>query len=145
MREPCPLNPQYGYLWWLNTGRGQFPSASAGSMYIAPGAAFRPTTSVLMMQGPHQRAGGFVDVSVHMVLQSARRLEARRAETRRTLGGSGEGLKRSKARGAASLPAPLQGQPATGKPWPNVPMIEAAGGQIAAAGSRRRVTSFLIE
>jgi CubicO group peptidase (beta-lactamase class C family) len=37
MREPCPLNPQYGYLWWLNTGRGQFPSASAGS-YFASGA-----------------------------------------------------------------------------------------------------------
>jgi CubicO group peptidase (beta-lactamase class C family) len=37
MREPCPLNPQYGYLWWLNTGRGQFPSASVGS-YFASGA-----------------------------------------------------------------------------------------------------------
>jgi CubicO group peptidase (beta-lactamase class C family) len=37
MREPCPLNPQYGYLWWLNTGRGQFPSAPAGS-YFASGA-----------------------------------------------------------------------------------------------------------
>ena len=37
MREPCPLNPQYGYLWWLNTGHGQFPSASAGS-YFASGA-----------------------------------------------------------------------------------------------------------
>ena len=37
MLEPCPLHPQYGYLWWLNTGRGLYPSASAGS-YFARGA-----------------------------------------------------------------------------------------------------------
>jgi len=37
MREPCPLNPQYGYLWWLNTGRGWLPSAP-GSSYFASGA-----------------------------------------------------------------------------------------------------------
>ena len=27
----CPLNPHYGLLWWLNTGRTRWPSASAGS------------------------------------------------------------------------------------------------------------------
>jgi CubicO group peptidase (beta-lactamase class C family) len=37
MREPSPLNPQYGYLWWLNTDRGLFPSAPASS-YSASGA-----------------------------------------------------------------------------------------------------------
>jgi CubicO group peptidase (beta-lactamase class C family) len=37
MRRPCPLNPQYGLLWWLNTGRAQFPSA-AESSYAARGA-----------------------------------------------------------------------------------------------------------
>ena len=37
MLEPCPLHPQYGYLWWLNTGRGLYPSASAKS-YCARGA-----------------------------------------------------------------------------------------------------------
>ena len=37
MRVPCPLYPQYGYLWWLNTGRGLFPSASEAS-YSASGA-----------------------------------------------------------------------------------------------------------
>ena len=26
-RKPCPINPQYGLLWWLNTGRAQFPGA----------------------------------------------------------------------------------------------------------------------
>jgi CubicO group peptidase (beta-lactamase class C family) len=26
-RKPCPINPQYGLLWWLNTGRVQFPGA----------------------------------------------------------------------------------------------------------------------
>ncbi|MBV9153387.1 MAG: serine hydrolase, partial [Alphaproteobacteria bacterium] len=34
---PCPLNPQYGYLWWLNTGRSWLPSAP-GSSYFASGA-----------------------------------------------------------------------------------------------------------
>ena len=33
MLEPCPLNPQYGYLLWLNTGRGLYPSAPAASYY----------------------------------------------------------------------------------------------------------------
>jgi len=33
MLEPCPLNRQYGYLWWLNTGRGLYPSAPAASYY----------------------------------------------------------------------------------------------------------------
>src|SRR5579875_2294709 len=37
MLEPCPLNPQYGYLWWLNTGRGLFPGASEAG-YCARGA-----------------------------------------------------------------------------------------------------------
>jgi CubicO group peptidase (beta-lactamase class C family) len=37
LRTPCPLNPQYGLLWWLNTGRGLFPSAPASS-YAARGA-----------------------------------------------------------------------------------------------------------
>jgi CubicO group peptidase (beta-lactamase class C family) len=37
MRAPCPLNAQYGYLWWLNTDRGWLPSAPASS-YFASGA-----------------------------------------------------------------------------------------------------------
>jgi CubicO group peptidase (beta-lactamase class C family) len=37
LREPCPLNPQYGLLWWLNTGRTQMPSAPASS-FSARGA-----------------------------------------------------------------------------------------------------------
>jgi CubicO group peptidase (beta-lactamase class C family) len=31
--EPCPLFSSYGYLWWLNTDRRRYPSASAGSYY----------------------------------------------------------------------------------------------------------------
>ncbi len=34
---PCDLNPSYGLLWWLNTGRADQPSASAES-YFAFGA-----------------------------------------------------------------------------------------------------------
>jgi CubicO group peptidase (beta-lactamase class C family) len=37
MRTPCPLYPQYGYLWWLNTGRRMYPGASEAS-YCASGA-----------------------------------------------------------------------------------------------------------
>jgi CubicO group peptidase (beta-lactamase class C family) len=31
-RTPCPLNPHYGFLVWLNTGRTKWPSASAGAL-----------------------------------------------------------------------------------------------------------------
>jgi CubicO group peptidase (beta-lactamase class C family) len=37
MRQPCPINPLYGFLWWLNTGRTSLPSAPASS-YAARGA-----------------------------------------------------------------------------------------------------------
>jgi CubicO group peptidase (beta-lactamase class C family) len=30
-RTPCPLNANYGLLWWLNTGRTKWPSAGAES------------------------------------------------------------------------------------------------------------------
>jgi CubicO group peptidase (beta-lactamase class C family) len=32
---PCALNPQYGYLFWLNTNRGKFPSAPAESFWFS--------------------------------------------------------------------------------------------------------------
>jgi len=37
MRRPCPINPRYGLLWWLNTGRSSMPFAPAAS-YAARGA-----------------------------------------------------------------------------------------------------------
>ena len=37
MRRPCPINPGYGLLWWLNTGRQQLPAAPESS-YAARGA-----------------------------------------------------------------------------------------------------------
>jgi CubicO group peptidase (beta-lactamase class C family) len=36
-RRPCAVNPEYGLLWWLNTGRAQFPSAPE-SCFAARGA-----------------------------------------------------------------------------------------------------------
>lgn len=30
-RTPCALNPSYGLLWWLNTGRAKWPTASEGA------------------------------------------------------------------------------------------------------------------
>jgi CubicO group peptidase (beta-lactamase class C family) len=37
LRRPCAVNPQYGLLWWLNTGRQQAPAAPE-SCYAARGA-----------------------------------------------------------------------------------------------------------
>jgi CubicO group peptidase (beta-lactamase class C family) len=37
LRRPGPLNPEYGLLWWLNTGGAQFPSAPPSS-FAARGA-----------------------------------------------------------------------------------------------------------
>ena len=37
LRNPCPLHPGYGLLWWLNTNRLQVPSASE-TCYAARGA-----------------------------------------------------------------------------------------------------------
>ena len=34
---PCALNPNYGLLWWLNTGRTRYPSATEAS-FFATGA-----------------------------------------------------------------------------------------------------------
>jgi CubicO group peptidase (beta-lactamase class C family) len=31
--RPCPLNPNYGLLWWLNTNRGRYKSAPEGSFF----------------------------------------------------------------------------------------------------------------
>ena len=32
MAIPCAINSEYGYLWWLNTGRARYPSASDGAL-----------------------------------------------------------------------------------------------------------------
>ena len=37
MCRPCPVNPRYGLLWWLNTGRSAMPFAPE-SCYSARGA-----------------------------------------------------------------------------------------------------------
>jgi len=36
-RTPCPINPEYGYLWWLNTGAAHYDRAPESS-YFAIGA-----------------------------------------------------------------------------------------------------------
>jgi CubicO group peptidase (beta-lactamase class C family) len=37
LRRPCPINPEYGLLWWLNTDRRRLPSAPP-SVFAAWGA-----------------------------------------------------------------------------------------------------------
>ena len=33
LRKPCAINPIYGFLWWLNTGRAMYPSAPENSLF----------------------------------------------------------------------------------------------------------------
>ena len=33
LTTPCPLKPSYGLLWWLNTGRAQYPAAPETSVF----------------------------------------------------------------------------------------------------------------
>ena len=33
MTTPCPIKADYGYLWWLNSGRELFPGAPESSVY----------------------------------------------------------------------------------------------------------------
>lgn len=74
MRVPCPLHPQYGYLWWLNTGRALYPSASEAS-YCASGAGGNLTwidpdngiVAVLRWIDPAARDG-----FMHRVMQAIR-------------------------------------------------------------------------
>lgn len=35
MREPTPVKPDYGYMWWLNTGREAIPAAPESAYYAA--------------------------------------------------------------------------------------------------------------
>lgn len=35
LRVPSPANPNYGYMWWLNTGQTQIPSAPESVYYAA--------------------------------------------------------------------------------------------------------------
>lgn len=35
--QPSTVHPQYGLLWWLNAGRGLYPSAPAGSLFAIGG------------------------------------------------------------------------------------------------------------
>jgi CubicO group peptidase (beta-lactamase class C family) len=37
MAEPSSVHPQYGLLWWLNRGRGLYPSAPEGSLFAIGG------------------------------------------------------------------------------------------------------------
>jgi CubicO group peptidase (beta-lactamase class C family) len=48
IRRPCPINPEYGLLWWLNTGRRQF-SGVPESVYAARGAG----SNVLVIDPDH--------------------------------------------------------------------------------------------
>ena len=35
MRQPTPARPDYGYMWWLNTGRERIPAAPASAFWAA--------------------------------------------------------------------------------------------------------------
>ena len=37
MVRPCPVNPQYGFMWWLNTDRKLYPSIPADALLALGG------------------------------------------------------------------------------------------------------------
>ncbi|TFZ05022.1 serine hydrolase domain-containing protein [Ramlibacter rhizophilus] len=37
LTRPCAANPQYGFMWWLNTGRGLFPSVPEDGVFALGG------------------------------------------------------------------------------------------------------------
>ena len=37
MVRPCPANPQYGFMWWLNTDRKLYPSIPADAVLALGG------------------------------------------------------------------------------------------------------------
>jgi len=72
MRRPCPINLQYGLLWWLNTGRALFPSAPESS-YAARGAG----SNLIWLDPEHDLVvvvrwidAGSVDAFLKLVLDS---------------------------------------------------------------------------
>jgi len=74
MRRPSDVNPQYGLLWWLNTGRTQMPSAPESS-YAARGAG----SNVIWIDPEHDLIAvvrwidkASVDGFVKLVLESVR-------------------------------------------------------------------------
>jgi CubicO group peptidase (beta-lactamase class C family) len=72
LRRPCPLNPAYGLLWWLNTGRRQF-TAAPESCYAARGAG----SNLILIDPEHDLVAvvrwidrASVDGFVHLLLAS---------------------------------------------------------------------------
>ena len=57
MLEPCPLYPQYGYLWWLNTGRGALSERLGAELLCAR----RRRQSDLDRSGERHRRGVALD------------------------------------------------------------------------------------
>ncbi len=53
MTAPSPCNPDYGYLWWLNTRRKRFPSAPASSVFALGAGShaiwIEPETEIVMV------------------------------------------------------------------------------------------------
>lgn len=70
---PCALNPNYGLLWWLNTGRTRYPSAPATS-YFASGAGgnitwVEPETGIVAVMRWMERES--VDQFIRLVMAAA--------------------------------------------------------------------------
>src|SRR5262245_43598776 len=74
MRRPCPINPRYGMLWWLNTGRTAMPFASESS-YSARGAG----SNVIWIDPEHDLVvvarwidGAHVEPFLRLIVESVR-------------------------------------------------------------------------
>ena len=73
MLVPCVLNPEYGYMWWLNTGHGRYGKNVSESAFAASGAGGNsvivdPESNLVIVARWCQDVPGVVDLVAQAVV-----------------------------------------------------------------------------
>lgn len=74
MTAPAELNPQYGYMWWLNTGHTRYGRNTSESTFSASGAGgncviIEPEKNLVIVTRWCEDVGGVVDLAVQAVIE----------------------------------------------------------------------------
>jgi len=72
MTVPCELNPQYGYMWWLNTGHVRYGKHASESTFAASGAGgnsvvIDPEKNLVVVTRWCEDVSGVVDLAAQAV------------------------------------------------------------------------------
>lgn len=72
MTVPCELNPQYGYMWWLNTGHVRYGKHASESTFAASGAGgnsvvIDPDKNLVVVTRWCEDVSGVVDLAAQAV------------------------------------------------------------------------------